>query len=212
MPRPSANTDQKLIDTALGMLQQQGLSGLKLRDVAKKAGVNLGMFHYHFKTKEAFTRKVLQETYEKFFREFSLETSKDGTSLEKLRIALLTFGKFALNNRRMILGIMGDVMNKDKVVLDFVKSNIPRHGKVILGLVQQCQKDGSLRKTSLATIMPFLMGSVALPTIMLAVLEHLEVKTIRFIPFAIIKRELASEKVIAARVDLALEALAAKKS
>lgn len=211
MARPSANTDQKLVETALEMLQQQGLSGLKLRDVAKKAGVNLGMFHYHFKTKEAFTRRVLQETYEKFFREFSLETSKEGTSLEKLRIALLTFGKFALNNRRMILGIMGDVVNKDKVVLDFVKSNIPRHGQVILGLVQQCQKDGSLRKRSLATIMPFLMGSVALPTIMLAVLEHLEVKTIRFIPFAIIKRELASEKVIAARVDLALEALAPRK-
>ena len=211
MARPSANTDQKLVETALKMLQEQGLSGLKLRDVAKKAGVNLGMFHYHFKTKEAFTRRVLQETYEKFFREFSLETSRQGTSLEKLRIALLTFGKFALNHRGMILGIMRDVMNKDKVVLDFVKSNIPRHGQVILGLVRQCQKDGSLRKRSLATLMPFLMGSVALPTIMLALLEHLEVKTIRFIPFAIIKRELASEKVIAARVDLALEALAGKK-
>jgi len=211
MPRPSQNTDQRLVETALQVLRKSGLSGLKLRDVAKEAGVNLGMFHYHFKTKEAFTRRVLQEVYEKFFREFSLETSKDGSSLEKLRAALVALGKFSLDNRRMILGILHDVVGKDRVVLEFVKENLPRHGLVIVELVRKCQKEGSLRKLSLPTVMPFLMGSVALPTLVLAMLEHLEVKSIRFVPFVLIKRELASEKTIVARVDLALSALAPGK-
>jgi AcrR family transcriptional regulator len=211
MARPSQNTDQRLVDSALEMLPKSGISGLKLRDVAEKAGVNLGMFHYHFKTKEAFTRRVLQELYEKFFREFSLETAKDGPPLEKLRAALTAFGKFALGNRRMALGIFRDVASKDRLALDFVKSNIPRHGEVILGLVRQCQKEGSLKKLPLSTAMPFLMGGVALPAMVLAMLEHLEVKAIHFIPVALIKRELASEKAIGARVDLALSALAPAK-
>jgi AcrR family transcriptional regulator len=58
MPRVS-DTDQRLVDTALEMAKHSGLSNLKLRDVAQKAGVNLGMFHYHFKTKDQFTRAVL---------------------------------------------------------------------------------------------------------------------------------------------------------
>ena len=211
MPRPSQNTDQKLVETACEMLEKSGLSGLKLRDVAKKAGINLGMFHYHFKTKEAFTRRVLQEVYEKFFREFSLETSKDGSPLEKLRAALVTLSKFLLAHRRMILGILHDVVNKDPGVLDFVKKNGPRHGLVIIGLVRQCQKEGYLKKVSLPTAMPLLMGAVALPTLVLGMLEHLEVKTISVIPVVLIKRELASEKAVAARVDLALEALAPGK-
>ena len=207
MPRPSQNTDQRLVETALVMLEKSGLSGLKLRDVAKKAGVNLGMFHYHFKTKEAFTRRVLQDTYEKFFREFTLETSGDGKPVERLRAALVTLGRFLLEHRRMILGILQDVLNKDRMVLDFVKTNGPRHGLVILGLVRECQKTGAFRKLSLPTVMPMLMGNLALPVLVLSLLEHLEIKRISFVPLILIKRELASESAIQARVDLALSSL-----
>jgi AcrR family transcriptional regulator len=211
MPRPSKNTDKKLVETACEMLRESGVHTLRLRDVAKKAGVNLGMFHYHFKTKEAFTQRVLQEVYEKFFREFSLETSRGGTPLEKLRAALIILGKFALDNRRLILGRVHDVLNKDKTVLDFVLANFPRHVRVIFDLLRQCRKDGALRKLPFPTMLPMVIGSVIAPALALAMLEHLDIKRISFIPVLLIKRELASEKAIAARVDLALSALAPGK-
>lgn len=211
MTRPSRNTDQKLVEAALGMLQDSGLSGLKLRVLAKKAGVNLGMFHYHFKTKEAFTRRVLQEIYEKFFREFSLETSKDGTPLERLKAALLAVGRFVLGNRRMLFLMAHDVLNKDKVALDFVKTNFPRHILVVLGLVRQCQKEGAIRKMSLPTFMPLIIGSVVLPSLFLAMLEHLDIQSLRFVPLMLIRRELSSDKSLERRVDLALSTLTPRK-
>ena len=211
MPRPSGNTDQRLIEAARNLLNQSGLTQMNLRQVAKKAGVNLGMFHYHFKTKDQFTRAVLQDTYEKFFHEFSLETSGDGPALERLRSALLTLGRFVGTNRRMLLGILHDILNKNRVVLDFVKSNVPRHGLVIVGLVRQCQKEGSLRKMPLPSIMPVLMGACLFPLIMVALLEHLEIKSLRFIPLAIVKIAVASDKALVARVDLMLESLAPRK-
>ncbi len=211
MSRPSGNTDQRLIEAARNLLSQSGITGMNLRQVAKKAGVNLGMFHYHFKTKDQFTRTVLQDTYEKFFREFSLETSGDSPALERLRSALLTLGHFVGANRRMLLGILHDILNKNRVVLDFVKSNAPRHGLVIVGLVRQCQKEGSLRKMALPSIMPVLMGACLFPLIMVALLEHLEVKSLRFIPLAVVKVAIASDKALAARIDLMLESLAPRK-
>jgi len=210
MPRVS-DTDQRLVDTALEMVKHTSLSSLKLRDVAKKAGVNLGMFHYHFKTKDQFIRAVLQDTYEKFFSQFSLETAGDGPALERLRSALLTLGRFIGENRRLLLGILQDVLNKNAVVLDFVKNNGPRHGLVIMGLVRECQKEGSLKKMPLPAVMPMLMGACLFPLMMVAALEHLEVKKMRLIPFSIIKPMIVSDKALSARVDLALESLAPRK-
>jgi len=210
MPRVS-DTDQRLVDTALEMVKHTSLSSLKLRDVAKKAGVNLGMFHYHFKTKDQFIRAVLQDTYEKFFSQFSLETSGDGPALERLRSALITLGYFIGKNRRLILGLLHDVLNKNQVVLDFVKKNGPRHGLVIMGLIRECQREGSIRKMPIPAVMPLLMGSCLFPLMMVATLEHLDVKHLRLIPFSIIKPMIVSDKALAARVDLALESLAPRK-
>lgn len=210
MPRVS-DTDQRLVDTALEMVKHTALSHLKLRDVAKKAGVNLGMFHYHFKTKDQFTRAVLQDTYEKFFSQFSLETSGDGPALERLRAALLTLGRFVGKNRMLLLGLLHDVLNKNPVVLSFVKANGPRHGLVILGLVRECQKEGSLKKMHLPAIMPMLMGACLFPVMAVAMMEHLNVKKVRFIPFAVVKQLIVSDKALETRVDLVLESLAPRK-
>lgn len=210
MPKVS-DTDQRLVDTALEMAKHTALSQLKLREVAKKAGVNLGMFHYHFKTKDQFTRAVLQDTYEKFFSKFSMETAGKGPAIERLRAALLTLGRFVGQNRMLLLGLMHDVLNKNQVVLNFVKANGPRHGLVILGLVRKCQKEGSLKKMHLPAIMPMLMGACFFPLMAVAMMEHLDVKRVRFIPFAVVKQVIVADKALEARVDLVLDSLAPRK-
>ena len=60
MPRPSRNIDQLLIAAALELLPNAGTSVLTIRQVCQHAGVNLGMFHYHFKTRDVFLRAVLR--------------------------------------------------------------------------------------------------------------------------------------------------------
>ena len=60
-------------------------------------------------------------------------------------------------------------------------------------------------------MMPILMGSCFFPYVMVALLEHLEIKHLRFIPVALIKQSIVSDKALAARVDLALESLAPRK-
>jgi AcrR family transcriptional regulator len=210
MPKVS-DTDQRLVDTALEMVKHTALSQLKLREVAKKAGVNLGMFHYHFKTKDQFTRAVLQDTYEKFFGKFSMETAGSGPAIDRLRAALLTLGRFVGQNRMLLLGLLHDVLNKNQVVLNFVKANGPRHGLVILGLVRECQKEGSLKKMQLPAIMPLLMGACFFPLMAVAMMEHLDVKRVRLIPFSVVKQVIVSDKALEARVDLVLESLAPRK-
>ncbi|HVE13339.1 MAG TPA: TetR/AcrR family transcriptional regulator, partial [Elusimicrobiota bacterium] len=80
MPRPSRNLDRKLLDAARALLPKSGFSGLNVREVIRKAGVNAGMFHYHFKSRDAFLRRVLEEVYEDFLVTFAAAAAGPGGS------------------------------------------------------------------------------------------------------------------------------------
>ena len=60
MPRPSRNLDRALLAAGRVLLPSAGARASRSAQVADAAGVNIGMFHYHFKTREAFLRAVMQ--------------------------------------------------------------------------------------------------------------------------------------------------------
>ena len=65
MPRPSQRIDDALLASGRELYPRLGSSGLSLRALTEHAGANLGMFHYHFKTKDNFLRTLLQQLYER---------------------------------------------------------------------------------------------------------------------------------------------------
>src|SRR5689334_22980429 len=99
MARPSRSLDRKLLAAARAMPPRTGFSGLSVRDVSRRAGVNVGMFHYHFKTEIACQRRLRQETYEYFFVNFREAADGPGDPRERLRLVLIAFGKFGRDNR-----------------------------------------------------------------------------------------------------------------
>ena len=208
MPRPSRNTDQLLIQAGRKLLPQTGISGLSLRRVAAEAGVNLGMFHYHFKTKQKFTQLVLQEIYEEFFRDFRVETSGDPSPLERLRKALTALARFARDNRRLFVMMLHDVIGGEAQALRFAQDNLPRHLAIIVGLIRDCQRQGLIKEMPLPSAMGFLAGSTAMPNIAMGLMEKASAKK----PFGLALKQveplLVSDAAIAQRVELALGALA----
>lgn len=207
MSRPSQKTDEQLIKAAQEMLKHTGLSRMNLRDVAAKAGVNLGMFHYHFKTKDQFIRTVLQDTYEKFFKNFNLRIEGQVTSREKLRQALLTIGQFARDNRQLVLSLLRDILDHNQEILSFVKNNGKRHAKVVWDLVGQCQKEGSLKKMPRPQAMAFILPAVVGPALAVGGVENVasSILTKGFLKGVGIM--LLSDQAIRQRVDMALKAV-----
>ncbi len=63
-----AITRERILDAALAIASTEGLSALTTRRVAQKAGVNVGLLHYHFGSKE----KLLEETLRRFGEEMRL--------------------------------------------------------------------------------------------------------------------------------------------
>jgi AcrR family transcriptional regulator len=208
MSRPSRNTDKLLIQAGRKLLPETGVSGLTLRRVAAAAKVNLGMFHYHFGSKREFARRVLQEIYEDFFKDFSMESGGTAPALEHLRRALNALARFARDNRKLLLAIVRDVLEGEVEVTRFAKANIPRHVGIISGLVEECQRQGGLKSIPRPLALSFLLGATAMPNLAMGIIEKASAKK----PFGLTLQKLSpvliSDQAIAARVNLALAALA----
>src|SRR6185436_4377218 len=118
MPRPSRNLDRALLAAGRELLPHRGCAGLTVREVAEAAGVNLGMFHYHFKSREAFLRALLQSMYEEMFTQLMQQSvplpgrgeSGQAGAIEVLRGALRFMGRFVRANRPLLTRVIADAL------------------------------------------------------------------------------------------------------
>lgn len=203
MTRPSRSLDQKLVATARAMLPHTGLSGLSLREVARKSGVNLGMFHYYFKSKDAFTRRVLQETYEHFFITFNEASQVPGDPLQKLRSVLVAFARFARDNKDFYALLARELLNEQPECQKFVKDNFPRHAGILIALLQEGKNKKLIQDLPIPVLAAFAMGSMGVPNIIVAALERNKVKTIAGFPL----KGMTDDKTIEARADMVIRGL-----
>jgi AcrR family transcriptional regulator len=205
MPRPSRNLDRALLAAGRALLPRRGCAGLSVREVADAAGVNLGMFHYHFRTREAFLRELLQSMYEEMFSQLTLTRPASGDALEHMRATLRFLGRFLRANRPVIGRVMADAMCGDRVAVEFLRDNMPRHIGVLAALVEIAQREGRVREMPIPQAVAFCAGSLAAPIVFAgAAIEA------GALPAAARKRleaALLSDAAIDARIDLALAAI-----
>lgn len=165
MPRPSRNLDQALLAAGRALFPERGCAGLALREVADSAGVNLGMFHYHFGSREAFLRALMQQAYEEMFATLTLETARADDPLENLRAALRVLGRFLRDNRPFIARVFADALSGEACARDFMRENAPRHLAVLQKYLAQGQQAGKIQAIPIPQLLGTCAGALALPII-----------------------------------------------
>jgi AcrR family transcriptional regulator len=163
MPRPSRNLDRALLAAGRALLPERGCSGLTIREVAECAGVNLGMFHYHFKSREAFLRALLQSLYEDMYSQLTFEADAKLGPVEALRAAMRFMTRFVRGNRAILARVLADALTGDAIAREFLRDNFPRHLGVIHRLIEAGQAAGLLKRMPVQQAMGFCAGSLAMP-------------------------------------------------
>lgn len=205
MARPSQNIDQRLLAAGLELLPLTGCRGLSARKLTEHAGVNLGMFHYHFRTKENFIRILLTERYEQMFSELVIKARTGTSAMDNLRNTLQVLAHFGRSNQQLLLRIAADAFAGEPVAGEFLQANVPRHVTVIAGLIGEAQRSGQMVKVPVAQAIAFLAGSVLSPLMLgAAALEN------GLLPSTVTKaveRDVLSKKAVEQRIELALRGL-----
>jgi AcrR family transcriptional regulator len=165
MPRPSRNLDRALLAAGRELFPHRGCAGLSVREVAEAAGVNLGMFHYHFKSREAFLRAVMQQAYEEMFSTLTLEVSRDAgiDPVANLRRALGVLGRFGRDNRPFLARVFCDALSGEACAREFLRDNMPRHLNVLQWLVAEGQRRGRIVDVPFPQAVGLCGGSLMMP-------------------------------------------------
>lgn len=130
MGRTSKDLDKKLILIGQAMIQDAGVTGLSLREVARKANVNLGMLNYYFDGKDDFVLKCLADLYNPFLEELK-QVKIAGDSEKNFEDFLFKLAVFSRDNRKLIIILLKDMISQDEVVAGFISKNFSDHFQLI---------------------------------------------------------------------------------
>lgn len=207
MPRPGQDQDHALLAAGAALYPQFGCAGLSVRRVADAAGVNPAMVHYHFGSKDAFLRALLQRHYEEMFRALSLTSVGDGDVMERLAAALLGVARFVREHRPLIARVWADAQAGEAVAQDFLRANAPRHLGVLMALLQEAEASGRLPRQPLLTRFTFLMGAVVAPLVLAGGMQAVDAVPPPLRP--VMDDEVLSDTALQRRIEWALLGLAA---
>lgn len=206
MSRPSSGMDLKLIHAGSRLVREKGLYGLGVRAACRAAGVNTGMFHYYFKSKNEFSKAVLKNLYGEFIVYFRAAIEGQSSAALKLRAALVTLAKFARGSRRVLPSLLADVILGNKAAFLFVRGNFTEHIGLITGLIKDWQREGAAKSYRLETIISALVPPMIFPALALSALEKNGVKTVFGRPLAKMEEAMLSDAAIEEKAALLLEA------
>ncbi|MFG6460528.1 TetR/AcrR family transcriptional regulator [Roseateles sp. DXS20W] len=206
MPRPSQDQDQALLAAGAVLYPQLGCAGLSVRRVAEAAGVNPAMVHYHFGSKDAFLRALLQQHYEAMFGTLQLHSQGEADVMARLAAALLGVARFVRTHRPLVARVWADAQAGEAVAQDFLRANTPRHLGVLMALLQEAEARGRLPPQPLMTRFTFLVGAVVAPLILAGGMQ-----AIGAVPppmQALVDGDVLSDAAVQRRIDWALLGLA----
>lgn len=165
------DTEEKLLLVGLEHFLKTGGGSLSVRKVAQEAGVNLGSFVYHFKTKDIFIAKIFERQYLEFMSQFIQalsEVDQNEGPVEALRKLISVMSEFVVKNHEFFARVCMDIFAGEKAVLALFMKEPPPHFSVMLGLIKRGQDQGLLRKdmtptqlvlTNIFTVgMPYILG------------------------------------------------------
>lgn len=150
MARPSTNCDGRLLDAGIQILREEGLSGLGVRNVCHRAGVNLGMFTYHFATKENFQRQLLVKATDILFDGLSdglttVDFPNEDDPLKALSAALEAFVLRVHQEKSLAMALFIGCCQGDELTIESSAHRLPRHFLRLMDLVNDCRKRGVIR-------------------------------------------------------------------
>ncbi len=207
MARPPSGTDLKLKAAGRKLLQENGITGLSVREACRVAGVNTGMFHYYFGSKDEFQKAILKELYAEFMQNFKAGVAVAGTPRERLKTALTEVGKFALGLRKVAPMMFADLAHGKKEAFAFVSGNFTEHITHITALALECRPASAVKENSIPFMIAAMVPVMIFPVLIGSVMERNGVKSVGGLELEKLREEIFSDAGIAARAEIALRGI-----
>lgn len=158
---------QALVEVAFRQIAERGFEGLRTRDVAAGAGVNIATLHYYFPTKEALIRGVVARAMGRFRATLAPHGSADDQLLNHLKAVR------ALMRKEPEVGVvMGELAlrsARDASLARIMRETNDAWHRTLRGLLRRGASSGHLSKAldsdEAAALIVTTLTSMGLPSI-----------------------------------------------
>jgi TetR/AcrR family transcriptional repressor of bet genes len=139
---------QQLIDATIVVLARKGYSALTVADVAKTAGLSVGIINFHFESKEKLLAACLTHLAEEYYRNWqSALATPEATVAEKLQMVILgDFNDkiFTPDKLAAWIAFWGETQGRP-IYVEICSAYDEERTKAVSGLCEKIVKDGGYK-------------------------------------------------------------------
>lgn len=161
MPR-GENTYDKILDTALHLLSQNGYEATSIKAITDQIGLTKAAFYAHFQTKSQMVSKLI-ERYETEFLDEMIRVANEqpGTAIDKLhRLVSFSSGAGLKYRKYVVLFYSLSAEMNDDIGIEPIRTRCRRKiEKFLTGLFDLGKLEGLVRKDADSTLLTLLLLS-----------------------------------------------------
>ena len=165
MNEPEQTTEEKILEAASEVFTEKGFAGTRTRDIAEKAGINLALLNYYFRSKEKLFEQVMKIKVVLLFGKIFPILSNEKTSLEeKIDLVSNKYFEILSKNPNLPLFVLSEMQKKNSEVKSIIPVNKIFKNSVILKQIKERKPELNplhyLANFLAMTIFPFLAKPV----------------------------------------------------
>lgn len=145
---PAAGARERILLAALQVFAEQGFDGARTRDIAERAGANLGLIQYYFEGKEQLWRAAVSRAFEELQAQLgeaiAAHPADAGDDRARLAHAIRHFVRFVAR-RPEFMRLMNDEGKRDGPRMHWlVDHHVRPFAEALRGLAVRAQASGAL--------------------------------------------------------------------
>jgi len=145
MAQPATQKDRRgaLVRAAYNQIAERGFEGLRTREVAAEAGVNIATLHYYFPTKEKLIEGVVEHAMERF----RTTLAPHGSPSDQLRNHLRSVKRLVQDEPELgvVMGELALRSARDPGIARIMRETNEGWHRIVRGLLRRAAKEGNLR-------------------------------------------------------------------
>ena len=132
MGKKSDITQSKIADTAMELFLKKGFDGVKMQELADKAGVNKGLLHHYFKNKQGLFDMIFARAIDQLFGRIELSFDTNVSLQNIIESIIDAYFDMLLSNPKLPIFVFFELNKNPELVHRLFTSN--RIGIIIKGL------------------------------------------------------------------------------
>ncbi len=159
----SRNTEQKIFDAATELFLEKGVDRTSVREIAAKAGINLALMNYYFRSKENLFSAIFSKLVKTNSEELIRILNSDLELEEKIRQYVKVYIDMLSENPLLVSFVMA-ILHRSRERITEMKAISNLYGTDTFRLqVLEEGKKGNIRRTDPSQLFVDMMSLIAFP-------------------------------------------------